>query len=366
MRKVKAGVIGCGNISDIYFKNLSSFDTVEIIACADLNIKLAEKKAMEHHIPEALHVNELFSHSEIQLVINLTPPKVHAEISLEALENGKHVYSEKPLAVTKEEGARIIQRAKEKGLLVGSAPDTFLGGGIQTCMDLIQTGEIGRPIAATAFLMNSGPERWHPNPEFFYENGAGPLFDMGPYYLTALIQLLGPINSVFGSTSTHFPERMIHTGEKKGKTFKVNTPTHFSGNIEFKCGLVATMIMSFDIPAPNSPSLEIYGSEGAIRVPDPNQFGGPVLMKKKGEEEWKEIKLRYPYTVNSRGIGVLDMVSSIQRQTPFRANSELAYHVLETMQAFFESSDSGERKVLESTWNPTPLFAEKSLLKSNK
>ncbi|WP_431801250.1 Gfo/Idh/MocA family protein [Halobacillus andaensis] len=366
MEKVKVGVIGCGNISDIYFKNLSSFSSLEVVACADLNEKLAKDKANEHHLPESLSVNELLTHPEIELILNLTPPKVHAEISLLSLEHDKHVYSEKPLAVSKEEGQLIINLAKEKNLFVGSAPDTFLGSGIQTCLDLVQKGEIGTPVAATAIMMNGGPEQWHPNPEFFYQEGAGPLFDMGPYYLTALIQLLGPIDSVFSSSTINFPERVIKTGEKQGKVIKVETPTHFSGNLEFESGAVATMIMSFDVSVANPPSLEIYGAEGTIRVPDPNHFGGPVLLKKKDEYKWREIELQYPYTENSRGIGLLDMVSSLQHATPFRANGELAYHVLETMVAFCESSEMGERRKLESSCKPAPLLAENSILNQNK
>ncbi|UOQ93308.1 Gfo/Idh/MocA family oxidoreductase [Halobacillus shinanisalinarum] len=362
MEKVKVGVIGCGNISDIYFKNCSTGITIELVACSDLNKELAKHKATQYNIPLALPVNQLLTSPEIDLVINLTPPSVHAEISIQALKNDKHVYSEKPLAVNLEDGASIVKLAEEKQLLAGSAPDTFLGSGIQTCQQLIQKGEIGVPLAATAFMMKSGPEQWHTNPEFFYQVGGGPLFDMGPYYLTALIQLLGPINSVVASAKINSHERVIKTGEKQGRSINVETPTHYSGTLEFKNGPIATMSMSFDVAATDTPPMEIYGTEGTLKVPDPNTFGGPIFIKKKGEDNWREIELEYPYTENCRGLGVMDMISSIKYNTPFRANSQLAYHVLETMHAFHKSSNSGERATLQSHCKPSPLLVENSKL----
>ncbi|MCA0970497.1 Gfo/Idh/MocA family oxidoreductase [Halobacillus litoralis] len=358
METIKVGVVGCGNISDIYFQNLSEFDKVDVFACADLKEELALEKAERYQIPNALSVPELLEHPEIELVINLTPPKVHADLSIRALENDKHVYSEKPLAVTKEDGLRILEKANEKGRMAGSAPDTFLGGGLQTCQDLVQSGAIGDPVAATAFMMSSGPEQWHPNPDFFYQEGAGPLMDMGPYYLTALIQMLGPIEAISASASTHYPERVIQSGERKGEVIKVETPTHFSGNLTFKSGVEGVMMMSFDIAAPHPPSIVIYGTEGTLRVPDPNHFGGPIFLQRKGEVDWTEVDIRYSYVENSRGIGVLDMVTSIQEGTPFRANGQLAFHVLDAMKAFYESSDQGERVRLGSTCAPSPLLEE--------
>ncbi|WP_082235315.1 Gfo/Idh/MocA family protein [Halobacillus massiliensis] len=361
MNIVKVGIIGCGNISDIYFKNMAGFENLKVMACADLVKSLAEEKADLYSIPDAISVSELLSREDINLVLNLTPPKAHAEISIKALENGKHVYSEKPLAVSKEDGARIVELAKQKGLLAGSAPDTFLGAGIQTCLQLIQKGEIGRPVAASASMMGSGPEQWHPNPEFFYKEGAGPLFDMGPYYLTALVQLLGPIQHVSASASITFPERVIKTGEKKGQVIRVETPTHYTGVLEFEGGAAATMVMSFDVAVPNPPLLEIYGSEGTLKIPDPNHFGGPVLLKKKGEEAWRDVELTSPYSDNSRGIGVWDMVTAIQNQTSFRANSEIAFHVLETMHAFQESAESGQKQIIKSSCIPSPPFIRESI-----
>lgn len=358
MKKMNVGIVGCGNISDIYMKNCTQFQNISVVACADLNEELAKEKAVKYGIPSVLPVQELLAHPEIELVINLTPPGIHAEICLKALEHGKHVYTEKPLAVALEDGEEILETAAKKGLVVGAAPDTFLGAGVQTCQSLIEQGEIGELVAATAFMMKSGPEQWHPNPDFFYQLGGGPLFDMGPYYLTTLIQLLGPIQSVAASAKISFPERTIQSGEKQGETITVNTPTHLSGTLDFEKGPIATMITSFDVWATSTPFIEIYGSEGTISVPDPNTFGGSILMKKKNQKEWQEVPLLSGYQYNSRGIGVFDMVSAILEGTPHRASGELAFHVLETMHAFQQSSLLGRHIEVESTCKQAPLLTD--------
>ncbi len=361
MKKMNVGIIGCGNISDIYMKNCTQFQNISVVACADLNETLAKEKAVKYGIPSVLSVQELFAYPEIEMIINLTPPGIHAEICLKALEHGKHVYTEKPLAVSLEDGEKILEAATKKGLAIGAAPDTFLGAGIQTCQSLIEQGKIGDPVAATALMMKSGPEQWHPNPDFFYQPGGGPLFDMGPYYLTTLIQLLGPIKRVAASAKISFHERTIQSGEKQGETITVNTPTHLSGTLDFEKGPIATMVTSFDVWATNTPFIEIYGSEGTISVPDPNTFGGPVLMKKKNQEEWQEVPLLTGYQHNSRGMGVSDMVSAILDGTPQRASGELAFHVLETMHAFQQSSRLGTHIKLESTCKQAPLLDMKHL-----
>ncbi|WP_141431016.1 Gfo/Idh/MocA family protein [Bacillus sp. 03113] len=357
MKRVRVGVVGCGNISDIYLENCAKFDHLEMVTCADLNMELAKEKADKYNIPNVFSVEKLLSDSRIDLVVNLTPPSVHAEVCLCALNSGKHVYTEKPLAVLLEDGKRIVDTAREKGLLVGAAPDTFLGAGIQTCQWLLQNGEIGEPVAATAFMMKAGPEQWHPNPEFFYQVGGGPLFDMGPYYLTVLTQLLGPIKRVAASVNTSFNERIIQVGEKKGKKINVKTPTHLAGTLDFENGAIATMITSFDVVATRLPFIEVYGTEGTLGVPDPNRFEGPVWLRKKGEENWSEIPLISGSVENSRGIGVADMASSILYGTPFRANGERAFHVLEAMHAFQKSSLSNKHYQLQSTCQPSPLLS---------
>ncbi|GAA0369771.1 Gfo/Idh/MocA family protein [Bacillus horti] len=347
--RIKIGLIGCGNISSAYIHALQMFSRIELVAVADQYIERAKQKAQEFHIPKAYTVQELLQDSDIELVINLTIPKFHAEVSLAVLEAGKHVYSEKPLALTMEEGSKVLQTANRKDLLVGCAPDTFLGGGLQTCRKLIDDGWIGAPIAASAFMVGHGPEGWHPDPEFFYQIGGGPMFDMGPYYLSALVHLMGPIRRVTGSARASFPERRIFSQPKFGQMMKVETPTHVSGVLDFQNGAIGTMIMSFDVWSSQLPRIEIYGTEGTLLVPDPNTFGGPVQIRRQGEDSWSEMPLSHGFTDNSRGIGVADMAYALQNKRQHRANGELAYHVLEAMHAFHASSDSSKHVELTST-----------------
>jgi len=350
MKKLKIGIIGCGNISSIYMENCQNFEHLELVACADLDVERAQSQAAKFGIPKAYTVQELLNDSEIELVINLTIPKAHAAVCIQALEAGKHVYTEKPLAVTREEGKQILETAKKHNLFVGNAPDTFLGAGIQTSIRLIEQGEIGVPIGASAFMISRGHEHWHPDPSFFYDIGGGPMFDMGPYYLTALVALLGPIQRISGSTRVSYPERTITSEPKAGEKIKVQTPTHISGVIDFASGAVGTITTSFDAMGGSSlPPIEIYGSEGTLLVPDPNTFGGPVRIRKKGEKEFVEVPLSYGYSQNSRGLGVADMASAILNGGTYRASGELGYHVLEAMHGFHDSSDQGTHYQMEST-----------------
>jgi len=350
MEKVKVGIVGCGNISDIYLKNCTqTFDILEVVACADLIMERAQAKAEQYNVPKACTVEELLADPEIEIVLNLTIPKAHAEVCLAALEAGKNVYVEKPLAVTREDGQKILQIAKEKGLLVGGAPDTFLGGGLQTCRKIIDDGWIGEPVAATAFMMCHGHESWHPDPEFYYKVGGGPMFDMGPYYLTALVSLMGPIKRVTGSAQITFPERVITSQPKYGTRISVDVPTHVAGILDFETGAVGTIITSFDVWAAQLPRIEIYGSLGTLSVPDPNTFGGPVFIKKAGDNEWKEMPLSHGYTENSRGIGVADMAYALRTGRTHRANGELTYHILDVMHAFDDASKEGKHIMMNST-----------------
>lgn len=357
MKKVKIGLIGCGNISGIYLKNLTGlFRHTTVVACADLIPERARDKANEFNVPKTCTVEELLADPEIEIVLNLTTPQSHAEICLAALEAGKHVYVEKPLAVTVEEGRRILQKAKQKGLLVGCAPDTFLGGGLQTCRKLIDDGWIGTPVAATAFMTCHGHESWHPDPEFYYQVGGGPMLDMGPYYLTALVAMLGPVNRVTGLARASFPQRIITSQPKYGKIIEVEVPTHVTGVLEFKTGALATIITSFDVWAARLPYIEIYGSEGTLGVPDPNTFGGPVYIRRKDRNDWLEVPLTHGYVENSRGIGVADMARALYTGRKHRAGAELAYHILEIMHAVHEASRQGRHIVLESSCErPEPL-----------
>ncbi|SMF90892.1 Predicted dehydrogenase [Paenibacillus uliginis N3/975] len=361
MQTIKAGIIGCGNISNIYMENCKKFAVLDLIACADLDLDKAKAQADKHDIPLVCTTEELLAHPEINLVINLTIPAVHAEVSLQALEAGKHVYVEKPLTLTLEQGRKVLDTAAQKGLLVGSAPDTFLGAGIQTALKLISEGTIGRPVSATAFMMSRGHEHWHPDPEFYYAEGGGPMFDMGPYYLTALVQLLGPVRTVAGITSKALTERTITSQKKHGKSIPVDIPTHVAGTMHFDGGAVATLITSFDIFGGSTlPHIEIHGTEGSLLVPDPNGFGGKVMYRKLGQEQWTEEPLVQGYDGNSRGIGPADMADALLHQRKHRANGELAYHVLEAMWAFHLSSDSGSYYNMKSTCEPAVPMAELS------
>ncbi|MDN4524111.1 Gfo/Idh/MocA family protein [Fictibacillus fluitans] len=360
MRKLKIGIIGCGHISSIYMQNCPKFEHLELVGCADLDVERAKAQAETFNIPKACSVAELLSDPEIQLIINLTIPKAHASVCVQALEAGKHVFTEKPLAVTREEGRQILETAKKHNLLVGSAPDTFLGAGIQTAVQLIEQGEIGVPIGASAFMISRGHEHWHPDPAFYYDLGGGPMFDMGPYYLTALVALLGPIKRISGSTRISYPERTVSSQPKAGTKIKVSTPTHISGVIDFESGVIGNMTTSFDaIGGSTLPPIEIYGSEGTLLVPDPNTFGGPVKIRKRDETEFKEVPLTFGHDQNSRGLGVADMAKAILEGGKYRANGRLAYHVLEAMHGFHDSSDSGKHYIMESTCErPEPVSLE--------
>ena len=356
-KKVKVGVIGCGTISGIYLKNMNQiFQNLDVIACADLILDKAKDRSKEFNIPKVYTVDELLNDPDIQIVVNLTIPKVHAEVSLDALKAGKNVYSEKPLAINIEDGQRILKLALDKQLLVGAAPDTFLGGGIQTCRKLIDDGWIGEPVGATAFMLNHGHESWHPDPEFYYKIGGGPMFDMGPYYLTTLVNLLGPVKRVTGSTKISFPKRIITSQPKFGVKIKVDVPTYVAGIMEFENGSIGMILTSFDVWNTKLPYIEIYGSEGTLLVPDPNTFGGPVYLRRMNSSEWSEIPLTHNYTENSRGIGISDMAYALISGRLHRANGELAYHVLEIMSGFHISAQTGKHYKIKSTCKrPAPL-----------
>lgn len=351
----KVGLVGCGNISSAYLRSCHSFPILEVVACADLDVARAQEKAAEFAIAKAYSYADLLADPEVEIVINLTVPSAHAEVNLAAIQAGKHVHGEKPLAINREDGRRALAAAQAAGVRLGCAPDTFLGGGLQTCRKLIDDGWIGQPVAATAFMMGHGPESWHPNPAFFYQRGAGPLFDMGPYYLTALVALLGPIRRVTASARISQAERPITSQPFYGQMIQVETPTHVAGVLDFESGPIATMITSFDVWASAVPRIEIYGTEGTLGVPDPNIFGGPVRLRRAGGADWSEIPLTHPAEVN-RGIGVADMAYGLLYDRPHRASGELAYHVLDVMVALEEASELGRHIQIESHCpRPAPL-----------
>ncbi|WP_020617769.1 Gfo/Idh/MocA family protein [Paenibacillus daejeonensis] len=359
MKRSKVGIVGCGNISKIYFTNLKDYPEVELAACADLDLERAKARAEEFGVPKAMSVDELLTDPEIDIVVNLTIPQAHAKVSIQALEAGKHVYVEKPLAVTREEGLAMLEAAHKHGVRLASAPETFLGGGIQTVRKLIDDGAIGTPISVSGFMLSGGHEVWHPDPEFYYKRGGGPMFDMGPYYLTAFVNLLGPIRRVTGSAVISYPERTITSQPKHGQVIQVETPTHLAGVIDFASGAVGTLITSFDTKGGTSlPNIEMHGSAGSLLIPDPNNFGGVVKLRKAGSKEWEEIPLTHGHTDNNRGIGVADMARAIAEGRPHRASGELAYHVLEAMHGFHDASAEGKHYTMQSTCErPEPMEA---------
>lgn len=347
--KVRVGIIGCGNISQAYFNGARLFEVLEVVACADLNAEAAKAKAAENGC-KAQSVEELLANPEVDLVINLTIPAAHATVSLAALEAGKHVHCEKPFAVRLEDGKKILELAAQRNLLVGCAPDTFLGAGFQTTRKLVDDGWIGQIFSGTAFMMSRGPEDWHPNPAFYYEIGGGPIFDMGPYYITALVHLLGPVKEVVAVTTKAFEERLATCKEHFGELLPVQIPTHNAGVLTFHSGAVITITISFDVHRHGHSPIELYGSEGSIKAPDPNTFGGPVEIYTPYSDGWREQALDFPYSENSRSIGAADMAYAILSggKRPHRASGALACHALEVMHAFEKSSDLGQRVSIES------------------
>ncbi|MDA1044289.1 MAG: Gfo/Idh/MocA family oxidoreductase [Verrucomicrobia bacterium] len=367
MKKTKPtqiGIVGCGNISGIYFSNLTGkFAGAEVVACADLDPSRAEAVAnaktedgkRKYPNLKAMPLKDIYAHSEIEIILNLTIPKAHHPVGMQALKSGKHVYGEKPFAVSRKEGLELLETAKAKGLRTGSAADTFLGAGVQTARKLIDDGWIGDVIAATAFMCCHGHESWHPDPEFYYQKGGGPLFDMGPYYLAALMNLIGPIQAVACMSAKSFDQRTITSQKKYGTKVDVEVATHLSSSLQFHTGAIGTMIMSFDVWKHSLPNIEIHGTEGSLSVPDPNGFGGDVRLSR-GGGEWKTVPHAFANADNARGIGVLDMAVGIREGRPHRASGELGYHILDVMTSIEESAAKGKAITLASTCDqPAPV-----------
>ena len=334
------GIVGVGDISGIYLKNLTQvFKEVKVIALCDLIKEKAEKAGEAYGIPKLYDtMYELFADREIDIVLNLTRPDEHYEVTREALRAGKHVYSEKPLAADFAKGQELAKLAEEKGLTLGGAPDTFMGAGLQTCRKLIDLGLIGQPIGAAAFMICRGHEGWHPDPEFYYKRGGGPMLDMGPYYITALVNLLGGVKSVTGIARTSFKERIITSNPKAGQKIRAEVPTYVTGMLEFYSGAVGTLFTTFDVYNKGQARFEVYGSEGTLLVPDPNTFGGPIQLLRKEEKEYKELPLLFDYAENSRGLGLADMAKAIETGRVPRTGYAQTLHVLEVMSAFELSS----------------------------
>jgi predicted dehydrogenase len=341
---VRIGIIGCGAISGAYLGMAKNFPIMRMVACADLDMNRARAQAEQFGVPKVLSVGDLLRDDSIELVLNLTVPKAHAAVALHAIEAGKHTFAEKPLGVNREEGRQVLEAAKRRGVMVGCAPDTFMGAGLQTARKLLDDGAIGKPVAFTAFMMGRGHEHWHPSPEFYYEVGGGPMFDMGPYYLTALLNLFGPVKRIMGMASIGLPQRTITSEPKKGKIINVQTPDHVVGTMEFENGAVGTLITSFAMahaPDQEQQPIRVYGTTGTMRVSDPNQFDVPVHIRGRDEAEWRQMPHQFSYGYG-RSVGAADMAYAIRSGRPFRANGEQAFAVLDLMSAFLESSERGQ------------------------
>jgi predicted dehydrogenase len=351
-------VIGCGWVSEVYLTNLTSSSSLRVVGCADLDPDRAAAKAARHGIP-ARTVEDLLGDPEVSIVVNLTVPQAHQRVNLAAVAAGKSVYSEKPLAVTRDEAATLRQRAVAAGVRVGCAPDTFLGGGLQTCRRLLDEGAIGTPVAATAFMAAEPAESWHPDPPaFLYQPGAGPLFDMAVYHVTGLVALLGPVHSVTALAGTPFAVRTIVNGPKRGRTVPVAVPTHVSATLQMAGGVLATLVATFDTRAHSLPHIEIYGSQGTLCGPDPNTFGGPVRLARDRSSGWAEMALAPGPVHDARGLGVADLAEAQRAGRPHRADGELAYHVLDVLESILDSARTGAHVVVGSTCErPEPLAA---------
>ncbi|MBE7733393.1 Gfo/Idh/MocA family protein [Devosia faecipullorum] len=362
-KRLNIGVIGTGNISSAYLKailgkdGLPGFPMLDIKALSDMRPDAAAARAEEFGL-KAQSIEAMLADPGIDLVINLTIPRAHVEVGLKCLAAGKHVYSEKPLGITVAEGRQLLGAAKAAGRRVGSAPDTFLGGAHQQARAIIDSGVLGPIVGGTAFFQCPGHESWHPDPAFYYDRGGGPMLDMGPYYITDLVNLLGPVTRVSAMSSRLRQERVITSEPKKGETMKVSIDTHVTGSIGFANGAIVQIGMSFDVAAHKHVPLEIYGTEQSLIVPDPNFFGGEIEMRRRGrDEQWVGVEVEAPYASgNYRSLGVADMALAILENRPHRASGALALHVLEVMEAFEQAAREGRTIAITSmVERPAPL-----------
>jgi len=357
---LRLGLVGVGKISGQYFKGIQDHPLITAVACCDLDAARAEAVAAEQGIKAFPSAEAMCADPDVQLVVNLTIPAAHTAINRAALAAGKHVYVEKPLAVEFDDGKAAVDAAQQSGTSFGCAPDTFLGSRQQTARAALDAGAIGRPIAATAFMTCRGHETWHPAPEFYYKKGGGPMLDMGPYYLTALVNLLGPIKRIGGVGIKGFEQRTITSQPLHGTTIDVDVNTHVTGVAEFHSGVVATLIMSFDTTFTGLPALQIYGSEGTLGAGDPNQFDGDAKLWKLGSKEPEILPVRHP-TGMARGSGPADMAAALLAGRTSRVDARLSLHVLEAMLAFEKSGETGQFIELTTTVErPEPIPADLS------
>ena len=382
MNKVfKVGLIGCGHIAETYFRAHKYFNNFKIIKCADINNHASKKCAKTYGI-KALSVNDLLKDNEVEIILNLTIPKAHYIVAKKSLLNNKHVYSEKPMAINTKDGLELLRLARRKKLYIGNAPDTFLGGGNQKAKELLQRKIIGKINLGNAIFAFPGVQSYHPSPEpWFSKKEGGPVIDMGPYYLTALVNLLGPAKEVSGSLMKGVKKRTIGIGPRKGKKFKVECPTTYLSTIVFENGAIIRLTLSFDVIAHNRNHIELYGNKGSLIVPDPNMFGGSVFTCKKIGDKWKEYKTikmplgkinirtqsaranESPTNANYRGVGLAEMAYCIENKKLNRCNGELSYHVLDIIQSTMKASKTGKKQKIKSTCNKPNYFSQKEIKK---
>ena len=380
----KVGLIGCGHISETYFRAHKYFNNFEIIKCADINIEAAKKCASHFNIKYGT-VDEILNDKEIEIILNLTIPKAHFEVSKKALEHNKHFYAEKPMAINLNDGEELLKISKKRKLYIGNAPDTFLGGGMQKTRELIDKGVIGKVNLGNAIFAFPGVQSYHPNPEpWFAKSEGGPVIDMGPYYITALVNLLGPAKQVQSRCVTVFNSRIIGIGPKKGKTFKVETPTSYLATLEFENNSIIQITLSFDVVTHQRNHIELYGEKGSVIVPDPNMFGGSVYVSVTPGGSWEEYKTdnmplgeiniksqssranESPTNANYRGAGLSEMAYSIENNLINRCNGDLSLHVLDIIESTMKAAKSGSPQEIKTTCkkpNPFTLNEIKKILK---
>ena len=374
---MRVGIIGCGNISETYFECQNLFNNFNVVACADINIEAAKNSAEKYNV-KAFSVDDILANDDIDVIINLTIPSAHKEIIMKSLNAGKHCFSEKPLAMNFNEGLEISKLASSKNLYVGCAPDTFLGAAGQKARSLIEDKKIGDVVLGTFNLMSHGMEHWHPNPDFFFKPGAGPVFDVGVYYITQLVNLIGPIKSISSLSGTATPERTITSEPRNGEKIKVETPTTLMGTLEFHNNAKIQFFCSWDVWKHKHSTIELYGLEGSMIVPDPNFFSGDILISHK-EEDWQVINndkmlLGIPNKTdnsgdkiaNYRGIGISDMIDAISHQRKSRCSLDLAVHVLEAMEGIIKSSDERVIYNMKTKPNQPDFLDESEIIKFKK
>lgn len=359
MKRVNVAMIGVGNISGIYLQNIHEvFTGLHLIGVCDLVRERAEAAQQKYNVPKIYEtMHDAFADPQVDIVLNLTRPYEHFEVSKAALQAGKHVYTEKPLGATLEEGIALRDLAEKKNLRIGGAPDTFMGAGIQTARRLIDDGHIGTPIGSAAHMICRGHESWHPDPAFYYKHGGGPMLDMGPYYVTAMVNLMGGISEVVSASKHSFDQRVITSKPLAGTVIDVDVSTYIAGTVKYASGAFGTLFTTFDVCYPRQARLEIFGSEGTMEVPDPNTFGGPVRIYRQGQPDFLEVPIMYGYAENSRALGLADMAKAVLENRPGRADLQQIFHVLEAMESFEISSKEQRWVKLQSKYERRAAMA---------